>query len=41
MLMFFGGLVLSSAAVFLHLGDQFRSGLPWLVTTLVLYLVCS
>lgn len=39
MLLFFGGLVLSGAAVFLHLGDQFRSGLPWLVAALGLYVV--
>lgn len=39
MSMFFGGLVLSGAAVFLHLGDQFRSVLPWLMTALALYAV--
>lgn len=37
--MFFGGLVLTGAAMFLHLGDQFRSALPWLVTALALYVV--
>lgn len=37
MLTFFGGLVLSGAAVLVHLGDQFRSLMPWLVTGLVLY----
>lgn len=39
MLMFFGGLVLSGTAVLLHLGDGFRSGLPWLVTALALYII--
>lgn len=39
MLMFFGGLVVTGAAVFLHLGDQFRSSLPWLIAGLVLYVV--
>lgn len=39
MLLFFGGLVLSGTAAVLHLGEEFRSGLPWLVTAFVLYLV--
>ena len=39
MLLFFGGLVLSGLAVLLHLGDEFRSGLPWLIAALALYLV--
>ena len=39
MLVFFGGLVLSGAAAVLHLNEESRSGLPWLVTALVLYAV--
>jgi len=36
---FFGGLVFTRAAAALHLGEQFRSVLPWIVAALVLYFV--
>ncbi len=35
---FFGGLVFTGIAAALHLGEDFRSVLPWIVVALVLYL---
>ena len=39
LLTFFGGLVFTGLAAVLHLGEDFRSVLPWIVAALVLYLV--
>jgi uncharacterized membrane protein len=38
LLTFFGALVVTGIAAGLHLGKDFRSGLPWIVVALVLYL---
>lgn len=37
--LFFGGLVFTAVAVFLHRGSEYGAALPWLVTGGVLYLV--
>ena len=37
--MLFGGLVFTGLALGLHLGEEYRAALPWLVAAFVLYLI--